>query len=890
MIRDTRAPDWHALSADEVLRILQVAPGGLSREEAARRMARFGPNRLPSAPAAPWWRVFARQFMSPLIVVLGLAAVLSLAIGDTLDAIFIGVVLILNATIGGSQEWRAERSAQSLRRMLPFRAAVERGGDVHEIDAHEVVPGDTLRLESGNRVPADARLLSTTGLEVDESLLTGESAPVNKVPDAVVAAELALADRRNMVHAGTVVVRGRGKAVVTATGAESAVGQLAIDVMGAPAGRPPLLLRLDRLSRDIGAASLAAALLVALLGVVGQGRDIVEMALFGVALAVAVIPEGLPVAITVALAVASTRMARRGAIVRRLGAVEGLGSCTLIASDKTGTLTCNQLTVREVRLPGGARFNVTGEGFDPRGTLDPAPDADARDALSAVAAAAALCNEADLHERDGHWTWRGDPTDVALLALARKIGVNRDALLDDHPQVNQIPFEPERRFSASFNRYGAGARVMVKGAPESVFAMCSPDPGGTIERARRDAEEMAAAGMRVLAVAESDTAGDVGPSVAAPQPDRLRLLGLVGMIDPLRPGVIEATRACASAGVGVCMVTGDHPTTALAIARELGLASDPAQVVTGDAFEKMTDAEVAASIGRLRVFARVAPHQKLRIVQAAQARGHFVAVTGDGANDAPALRAANIGVAMGRSGTDVAREASDMVIADDNFVTIVAGIEEGRVAYDNVRKVIYMLLSTGAAEVVATAGAVVAGMPLPLLPVQLLWLNLVTNGIQDVALAFEPGEPGVLARAPRPPREPIFNRLMIERTLVAAAVMGGVCIGAFWWMLRSGWSESEARNTLLLLMVLFENVHMGNCRSETRSALRLSPLRSPVLLAGTVGALLVHVAAMHAPWLRAVLDTAPVSMRTWGVLLALSLTVFVASELHKLWWRRRHGR
>jgi magnesium-transporting ATPase (P-type) len=890
MNRDERAPPWHALEVDEVLRILRAPPGGLSHKEAAQRKARFGPNRLPRAPAAPLWRTFARQFISPLIVVLGFAAALSLAIGDALDALFIGVVLVLNATIGGTQEWRAERSAQSLRRLMPFRATVERDAELHEIDATDVVPGDSLRLEPGNRVPADARLLSATGLEVDESLLTGESAPVGKAPDSVVAPETALADRRNMVHAGTVIVRGRGKAAVTGTGASSAVGQLAIDVMGTPPGRPPLLLRLDRLSRHIGAVSLGAAFVVAVLGVVGQGREAVQMALFGVALAVSVIPEGLPVAITVALAVASTRMARRGAIVRRLGAVEGLGSCTLIASDKTGTLTCNQLTAREARLPDGARFTVTGEGFDPRGVVEPGPDAHAHASLSTLAIAAALCNEADLHEREGRWTWRGDPTDVALLTLARKLGVNPDTTRDDHPQLNQIPFEPERRFAASFNRFGAAVKALVKGAPERVFAMCAPDDAGEVDRARRDAEDMAAAGMRVIAIAEGDAPGEVGPEVAPSQPARLRVLGLVGMIDPLRPGVIDATRACASAGVRVCMVTGDHPTTALAIARELGLADHPSQVVTGDAFEKMSDAEVAASIGRVRVFARVAPHQKLRIVQAAQSVGHFVAVTGDGANDAPALRAANIGVAMGLSGTDVAREASDLVIADDNFVTIVAGVQEGRIAYDNVRKVIYMLLSTGAAEVIATAGAVVAGLPLPLLPVQLLWLNLVTNGIQDVALAFEPGESGVLARAPRPPHEPIFDRLMIERTLIAAAVMGGVCLGAFWWMLDSGWPESDARNVLLLLMVLFENVHMGNCRSETRSALIVSPLRSPVLLSGTLGALLVHVGAMHAPWLSAVLDTAPVSGRTWGVLLALSLSVFIASELHKLWWRHRHAR
>ncbi len=890
----TASTTWHALPVEQVLRELNASPEGLTSAEAAARIERYGPNCLPGGAAAPWWGIILRQFVSPLIFVLGLAAMLSLAIGQVSDAGFIVAVLVLNALIGGSQEWRAERSAQALRRLLQFRAVVERDGEAREVEAEGVVPGDIAWLESGNRVPADGRLLAGSGLEVDESLVTGESVPVDKDARWLGAPGTPVADRLNMVYAGTIVVRGRAKAVVTATGLSSSVGQLAIDVAGAPPGRPPLLLRLDRFARMFGVASLLAAAFVALVGIVGQGRGIGEMALFAIALAVSVIPEGLPVAITVALAVASSRMARRGVIVRRLGAVEGLGSCTFIASDKTGTLTCNELTVREIRLPDGRKFALTGVGFIPHGDVRAAAgniDHAAREALGDVARAAALCNEADLHERGGSWTWRGDPTDIALLSMAHKLGLAREPTLDAYPELNRIPFEPERRFAASFHRAGGGTRVFVKGAPERVLSMCAGRDGAEAHRAAAAAaEEMAAGGLRVLALADGAAPADLDPTMVPPQPGGLRLLGFVGMIDPLRPGVPQAIEACRRAGVGVCMVTGDHPTTALAIARDLGLADSAGQVVTGDAFERASDAEVGKALGRARVFARVAPHQKLRIVESAKAAGHFVAVTGDGANDAPALRAANIGVAMGRGGTDIARDASDLVISDDNFATIVAGIEEGRVAYDNVRKVVYMLVSTGAAEVVATVAAIACGMPLPLLPVQLLWLNLATNGIQDLALAFEPGEAGVLDRPPRSPREPIFNRLMVERTIVAAIVMGGVSFGAFWWMLEHGWPTESARNALLLLMVLFENVHLGNCRSETRSALVLSPLRSPVLLTGTIGAILVHVAAMHLPALRSVLATGPVGFQVWVTLFGLALSVFVAMELHKLAWAVRARR
>lgn len=895
---------WHALPLHDVLQSVQAEPEvGLSAQEAEDRLRRYGPNRLPQQPPPPWWQILWRQFLNPLIYVLAFAAVFALLIGDFTDAGFIAFVLALNAVIGGYQEWKAEQSTRALQKLLRIRALVLRGGELREVDAEQLVPGDVISMESGHRVPADARLIFTQGLEVDESLLTGESLPVQKRADWIGTPQTAVADRLNMVYAGTIVSRGRAKAAVVATGAATVVGQLALDVLSARGGQAPLVYRMERFSRMVAIAIVAAAAIVAALAITfyHSRYQIFDMVLFAVALAVSAIPEGLPAALTVALSVAAVRMAHRGVIVRRLAAVEGLGSCTFIASDKTGTLTANELTVREIRFTDETVAHVTGEGFVPRGEIliDGQPVEDFSP-LHELLRAVVLCNEADLHHRDGMWVWHGDPTDVALLTLGQKAGLDRSALLSRYPRIHQIPYESEQQFAASFHQVEGRVRVFVKGAPERVLTMCGQcagvDPAGRLPAdsplARKwlsVAEEMASRGLRVLAVAVGDAPEDLSPDTVPAQPQNLTLLGLVGMIDPLRPEVPAAIRTCREAGIEVCMVTGDHPVTALAIARELGLASSPAEVMSGQELEHFTQDDLANVVDRIRVFARVAPKQKLALVQAAQRAGHFVAVTGDGVNDAPALRAANIGVAMGKSGTDVAREAADLVISDDNFATIVAGVEEGRVAYDNVRKVIYLLVSCGAAELVALGGAVALGMPMPLLPIQILWLNVVTNGIQGVALAFEPNEGGVLRRKPRPPQEPIFNKLMIERTVLAALAMGIVMLATFGYLLNVGWPESTARNALLLLMVLFENIHIGNCRSETKSAFVLSPLRSPFLLSGAILAFLIHVATMYIPLGQKVLETQPVSITTWVGLIGLALTILLVMELHKAiwWWRHR---
>ncbi|MCC7474158.1 MAG: HAD-IC family P-type ATPase [Pirellulales bacterium] len=888
------AVTWHTGPLDHVFKALQSNEQGLSSQQARQRLAQHGPNQLPRQPPPTWWQILLRQFQSPLIYVLVAAAIVSFSTGDFKDSGFIAAVLAVNAVIGGYQEWRAEQSSRALQQLLRIRASVVRDGEVHEIDAEELVPGDVVWLESGNRIPADVRFISAHGLEVDESLLTGESVAVTKVFDWKGDESVPIADRLNMGYAASIVIRGRAKGVIVSTGTNTMVGQLAVDVLSASGGKPPLLQRMERFAHTIAYAVLVAVAIVSVMGIFIHGHTIKDMFLFGVALAVSAIPEGLPAALTVALAIATSRMARRRVIVRRLAAVEGLGSCTMIASDKTGTLTCNELTVRDVRLADGTNLIVRGQGFAPEGDIfdgDEHVNAADREGLFELVRVAVLCNEADLHRRDGNWVWHGDPTDIALLSFGHKAGVQREDCLSALPQINEIPFEPEHQFAATYHCVDGSVWAYIKGAPERVLNMCDWTGNETkLAEFQSMAESMASEGYRVLALADAKVVDELSPTTTPPQPSGLELRGFVGMIDPLRPGVRDAVETCHAAGITVCMVTGDHPVTALAIARDLGLASEPHQVVSGTELSGQSLEELRAAIRRGRVFARVAPRQKLELVQAARAEGHFVAVTGDGVNDAPALRAANIGVAMGKSGTDVAREAAELVISDDNFATIVSGVEEGRVAYDNVRKVIYLLVSSGAAEVllIGLAFAVGSVLPLPLWPVQLLWLNLVTNGIQGIALAFEPREAGILRRKPRRPSEPIFDRLMAERTMVAAGVMAVVGVIAFSWMIHAGWSHDSARNALLLLLVLFENVHIGNCRSETHSAFRLSPFRSPFLLAGAIGAFLLHVIAMHLPLLQSVLRTEPVSLSTWMVMILLASTILIAIELHKWIWRVRN--
>lgn len=877
----------HALPREAVLERLNATFHGLEHGEAAARLRRFGRNTLPQPKPTGLGTVFIRQFASPLIYVLLAAAILSLAIKELSDAAFIFAVLLINAIIGTIQEYSAQRSAAELHKLVTTICRVMRDGDIYERNAEELVPGDIVLLESGDRIPADLRLLACHDLEVDESLLTGESTPILKNADYIHKEDTFLGDRKNMAFAGSLVSRGRGQGIVVATALATELGQIAETVLRMPPVKAPLMIRMETFTRRVAVIMGVAVLIMA--GVaLSRGMPFTEMFLLAVALAVAAIPEGLPVALTVALAIGMRRMARRDVIIRRLVSVEALGSCTFIATDKTGTLTVNEMTARRIVLPDGSQLEVTGQGVEPEGTIitpTGTPAAEQETLLERLCLAAVLPNEGFLGHGEHGWTHHGDAVDVALLVMAHKIGIVKAESTSAFPEITDIPFESERMFSASLNKVNGTTHAYVKGALERLLPMCSTMamPRGDValnkDIMEQQAHSLAQQGYRILVLATGEISLGDGEVFSEEHLKNLTLLGLVGMMDPLRAEAKSAIAACRNAGIEVAMVTGDHPTTALAIARELELGGE---IVTGPELKRAEDNESFDRLTRnARIFARVDPRQKLDIVLSLQRHGHFVAVSGDGVNDVPALGAAQIGVAMGKKGTDVARETANLIITDDNFDSIVAGVEEGRIAYANVRKVIFLLISTGAAELVLFTLSMFTSQPIPLLAVQLLWLNLVTNGIQDVALAFEPGEGDELNRPPRSPKEYIFNRLMIERVAIAALVMGCMAFALFQWLLAQDYTIDEARNGTLLLMVLFENIHVFNSRSETRSVFHHNPLRNPLLLFGTLAAQLIHIGAMFTPVISDVLVIQPVSPHNWLILLGLAFTVMAAIELHK---------
>jgi magnesium-transporting ATPase (P-type) len=799
---------------------------------------------------------------------------------------------LLNATIGTIQEWRAEQSAHSLQSMLKTRAHVRRAGRRREIATEEVVPGDVVLLESGDRVPADIRLFQVRSLALDESLLTGESMATVKSISAL-DEEIPVSERKNMAYAGSTVASGRGAGIAVATATGTEVGKIAKFIAEEAGGKPPLLIRTERFARQIAVIVLVFSVVI---GVVlfSQGTQLEEVFFIVIAMAVSAIPEGLPVALTVVLSIASARMAKRNVIVRKLTAVESLGSCTCIASDKTGTLTVNQQTVKVIELPGGRRVEVSGQGYNTDGEAvipDETEDIEVfRKNLEMIARPSVLSNEASFTQEEDGWEHQGDAMDVALLVLSHKLGLDPETLRNDHELVAQIPFESDRRYNAAAYRNVNGLEVAAKGAMESVLPFCrrmrrDGEVVGLDEDAiRAQVEAMAEDGYRVLVVAVGPFEGELDPeSFDDKQIPELTVVGLVGFIDPLRKETKAAVREAMNAGVRVVMITGDHPATALTIARELDIASAQDQAITGQELARLREEEAdrfREVIKQTAVFARVSPQQKLEIVDALIEAGEYVAVTGDGVNYAPALRKANIGVAMG-SGTDVAKDTALMIAVDDNFASIVSGIEEGRFAYANVRKVTLLLISTGAAELLLLALAIFFQFPVPLLAVQILWLNLVTNGIQDVALAFEAGERKVMDLPPRRPTEGLFNRLMIEQVIVAGLTMGLVCF-AFWiYLMANGWEVTAARNLLLTLLVTMQFYHVLNCRSEYQSAFRIPIRNNPVLAFGMLAALIVHILGLHLPWLQGLLRTEPLNLETWLMLLLLASPVMIVMELYK---------
>lgn len=875
---------FHAESANTIIDALgSHADSGLDDGEARKRLERYGPNTLPKDSRAGLGQIFLRQFTDPLIYILLIAAAVSLAIGSAGNAGFIGAVLLINALVGCFQEYQAESSAEALQSVVRICPKIVRNGRQREVDATELVPGDIVLLESGSQVPADLRLIESSSLQADESMLTGESTPADKDAEAQLDEEAPLAKRQTLLHSGSSVIGGRAKGVVVRTGKQTEIGQIAASLAEGESGTPPLVQKLRRLTNWIAVFTLLVVAGVATIQFF-KGVGLADIFTLAVALSVSAIPAGLPVAITVALSIASSHMAKRNVVVRRLAAVEGLGSCTMIASDKTGTLTANRLSVQRAWLGPERRVEIGGEARALEGEVTAGgetPDDETQEALCALAIAGVLASEGTLIVREGEIKRaEGDSTDLAFLVLAEKLGIDRQALADDYPEQERIPFESSRFFSAVFNRAQDRLVGHAKGAPETIMDMCTLDDDMryAIEQQQR---AWAGEGFRILAIAGGQVDGTSETNLRG-----LDFMGLVAMIDPVRDGVPEAIECCYGAGVGVRMVTGDHPDTAFAIAQTLKLADDPEQVVTGKALAE-AGSDTNDRIVRSHVFARVEPLQKTEIVESLQRAGHFVAVTGDGVNDAPALDRANIGIAMGVSGTDVARSSGDLILADDNFASIVPGIEWGRTAYDNVRKVVWLLLATGTAEVLLFLLALSFGLPIPLTAVQLLWLNMVTNGIQDVALGFEKPESGILSRSPRSPDEPVLNRRMIENILVSGLYIGLVAFCVYFYLHSMlGMDDDEARNLTLLLMVLFENMHLLSCRSERLSLFQMSWHGNPLLLLSLVGAQGVHIIAMYIPGLSSILGISPVSLQTWTILLGIAATLLVVDEAAK-WLRGR---
>jgi len=852
---------------------------GLTKKEILQQLEEHGHNVLPKAKPKSLIALFLHQFKSPLIYVLLAASIVSLALKEVGDAAFIFAVLVLNAIIGTIQEYSAQNSAAALQNMVPQFANVIRDGKNVSINTEDIVPGDIVILESGDKVPADIMLKTSNNLLIDESSLTGESLAIMKDSNAKSKDGDTLDEQINMAFAGTIVTRGRGKGEVVATALKTQIGQIAEQVTKNILIKPPLLIRIEKFTLKLMYAVLILVLMLFVMAFL-KGEDMAKMFMLAVALAVSAIPEGLPVAITVALSNGMRRMSSKNVIVRKLVAVESLGSCTFIASDKTGTLTVNELTARHIILPDNNKFNITGEGITPRGDITSADSSESDlSILDNIIQTSILTNEGMLSFKDHEWVPKGDMVDVALLVMAKKFGLQKNELTESYPEILNVPYESERCYSASINLYNDKNIASVKGSPERILQMCSRMQTSNgkvpidIKKIESQIKDLAQSGYRVLAFARGDVGDDINNKNPEKHLKELTFLGLVAMIDPLRTEVKDAVDICKKAGVEVAMITGDHPLTAKAIAIDLGLGDKDVKVLTGkDIAKALKKGEKALEelVADCRVYARIEPNQKKEIVEAITRRGHFVAVTGDGVNDAPALKHAHVGVAMGKRGTDVARESSDLILTDDNFSSIVQGIHEGRIVYSNIRKVIFLLVSTGAAEILMFILSLLFGLPMPLVAVQLLWLNLVTNGIQDIALAFEPAEGDELKSKPRDPKEPIFDRHMIKRVLVSALFMGLIAFTVFYWLIENGYSVIAAQNYVLMLMVLLENVQALNSRSEKRSIFKQRFFSNPLLIWSIIIAQSLHISCMYVPVISDILHLQPISFKEWSSLMIIA--------------------
>ncbi|MDZ4732556.1 MAG: cation-translocating P-type ATPase [Nitrospirota bacterium] len=925
-VRENETRKIWQLTPDKLTALLGTdSEHGLAEQEVERRRAEFGPNELPEAPPPSLVKLFLSQFTSVIVWVLIGAAVISGLLEDWVDAGAILAIVFLNGLLGFVQEFRAERSLAALRKLSVTLARVTRDGVLRSIPARELVPGDVIILEAGDRIPADARLIYAANFQAQEASLTGESTPVQKQAGALEAADVPLADRTNMAFMGTIAVSGKARALVVATALRTELGGIAAMIQKeseAERAETPLQRRLEQFGYTLLWLALAVVAVVFVLGYL-RGEPLVTMFMTSVSLAVAAVPEGLPTVVTITLALGVTRMVKRHALIRKLPAVETLGSATVICTDKTGTLTKNEMTVTKLFV-GTAAFDVTGEGYEPVGgirensselkvlsselggsnpllenqelrtqnlELNQVP------ALRELLTAAVLCNGATLREEKGTWQVIGDPTEGALLVAAAKVALTKEGLEDRAPFDEEIPFDAERKMMTVIRRTANGHMAYVKGAPDVLLSRCTHrlTLDGLIEPMSDQQQQLlldinaslAQQTLRVLAVAYRRL-GDQGMNLSADAVEKdLVFLGLFAMKDPLRPEAAEAVRLCREAGIRTVMITGDHKVTALAIARDLGLHDGDGAALSGLEINHLTDEQLAQCVERISVYARVTAEHKLRIIQAWKSRGAIVAMTGDGVNDAPAIKAADIGIAMGLSGTDVTKEAADMVVMDDNFASIAAAVEEGRGVFDNIRKAVHFLLSCNVSEVLVMLFAALLGLPLPLLPIHILWMNLVTDGIPALALAVDPKAPDLMTRPPRRPEARLLDGGRLLAIGGEGLMLGLIGLGAFSYSLYGLHQElDQARTVAFTVMVVGQLVHVFNCRSERLSLFQLGIGTNLPLVWAVVLSLVIQVALLTIPVAAPIFKVAPLPIEDWVLMGAMGLLPFVMMESIKLVKRR----
>ena len=870
--------NYNKTNKTKLLKEFESSMSGLDEKEVKKRLNKYGLNELPKEEHKSVAQIFFGSLKDPIIYVLIVAAILSFVVNEPVDAIAIAFIILIDAVVSTFQEYRAEKNSEALKNLIKFKVKVVRNNKHYEIDSENVVPGDIIVLESGTQVSADARILSCNNLTIDESVLTGESIGVNKTDDVNGIDD---ESKATMVYAGTSVLTGRALALVIATGINTEVGQIAQKVTTTEESKSPLTIRMEKFSKQISLIIVAISIVI---GIVLFVKDYEPMEIFlsVVALSVSAMPEGLPLALTMALTIGSNKMGKRNVIVKKLNSVESLGSCTVIASDKTGTLTVNEQTAKIIRLCNGDTFEIEGNGYNDDGNVLPIEKANLDDAKY-ISVLGKINNEANLEKEKGKWKYYGDSIDVAFLALSKKLKTDNV----NYKTILEVPYESEKKFSAVFYTKDDKSYCTAKGSLEVILEFCNhayingKKTKLNKEEILKQNEELSSNGYRVIALCD----GEVPENKKYTEKDikHLNFVGLVGFIDPVRKEATESIRLCKKAGIKVLMITGDHALTAYAIAKDLNMVESKDEVVTGADLELHgnTDKEFDKFIKGKKVFARVTPLQKLRIVESLKRQGEFVAVTGDGVNDAPAIKAANIGVAMG-SGTDVAKSTAKMIVIDDNFSSIVAGIEEGRNAYSNIRKISIMLLSCGFAEVLFFVLSIIAGLDIPLVAIQLLWLNLVTDGLQDMALSFERETDTIMSEKPRSTKESLFEKELITQTLIGGLCIGLIVFGVWTYLCNVLHMEIEhARGYILALMVFMQNIHVLNCRSERKSVFRNSFRKNPFVILTIAGSILLQVIVMEVPVLSRFLQTYKVPFNELIYLFLLALPVLFVAEVYK---------